>query len=524
MEHPGERGPGNISKKILFVLLWLLMGSFPVPAQTAGTESLIPILFMTFSGVNTEEALKLGSAMQTNLEYALQGSGYRLQPSPNTLPTAIPTGDMLSREDLMHNPRYLINGILTRKDAVTVVDVTLWDLKAEHPTLFFAQTFGYERFEDALTIVPFYSGSLILPLLETAFEELSGEHEAVLAELESLRRILLQEQPSPLSGRAEEPADEPGPAPPPAEPASGPAALPPAPPPPKPAEEEAFVFSPSVILSGGFQVFFPGPQGVFSEAVRLQNEYYPIGLASFTGIISQSLGFIVAVERDSITMNRFLTRASWDIGFVGIEAGPYIGLFNPDPSHVSIGVSLLLRLGIPQRGVFSSFRLDTPVVRDLSEPGDHYQSFNQINLGYGSSVFRIVLSMTTRGSSLENTQGITVTNRWIRYNLDLEIAPSRIPLKFRLNGGYQELRWTYNIPLSPFEYRYEDVFAGIGLSYTKSSWTFFLGLEAPVYPFRYEDLLGNLQDPQVPFFAQFTLGLQWTPRHRELFRNNLHLF
>jgi hypothetical protein len=465
---------------------------------------------MTFRGDNEEEAQKLGAAMQTNLAYTLQGSGYVLAPSSHTLTAPSPALNLLSKEDQAKNPRYLINGVLSRKDEVTVADITLWDLKAEPPALFFSQTFGYERFEEVLTIIPFYSSSLILPLLETALEELTEEYGTALAEIERLRPLIRDRtEPVPPAEPPALPPAEPPAKPPEAAPADEPPVLPPADPPAKPAEQ-TFVFSPRVALSTGFQIFFPGPKGVFTDDIRLQNEYYPTGAASFAGNISKSLGFIAGFERDSITMNRFFTRAFWDIGFIGVEAGPYLGLFNPDARHVSIGVSLLLRLGVPQWGVFTSFQLDTPILRDLSEPGDHHQSFNQINLGYAFSLFRIVLSMTTRASTLETAQWIPVTNHWIRYNLDLEISPPRLPLKFRLNSGYQELRWTYNIPLAPFEYRYQDIYIGIMGAYTKSSWTFFLGIEAPVYPFRYGDL-GSLQDPQAPFFGQFTLGLQWTP-------------
>jgi hypothetical protein len=485
---------GNISKTLLLVLLCSLIIHSPVSAQTSNTENPVSILFMAFRGDNAEEAQNLGAAMRTNLEYRLQGTGYVLAPSSHILTVTSPTLNLLSTEDQAKNPHYLINGVLSRKDEVTVVDITLWDLKAKSPALFFSQTFGYERFEEALTIVPFYSGSLILPLLEMALEELTEEHGAALAELERLRPI--QQDRADAGPPATLPADEPP-------------VLPPAAPPENPTEQ-AFIFSPHIALSSGFQIFFPGPKGTFSDDIRLQNEYYPTGSAFFIGNVSKSLGFIVGFERDSITMNRFFTRVSWDIDFIGIEAGPYLGLFNPDARHVSIGVSLLLRLGVPRWGVFTSFQLDTPILRELSEPGDHNQSFNQINLGYAFSLFRIVLSMTTRASTLETVQWISVTNHWIRYNLDLEISPPRIPLKFRLNSGYQELRWTYNIPLAPFEYRYQDLYIGIAGAYTKSSWTFFLGIEAPVYPFRYGDL-GSLQDPQASFFGQFTLGLQWTP-------------
>ncbi|MDR0376497.1 MAG: hypothetical protein LBH70_01760 [Spirochaetaceae bacterium] len=269
--------------------------------------------------------------------------------------------------------------------------------------------------------------------------------------------------------------------------------------------------SPRIAVSTGLHAFFPGPEGFFSDDVRLRNEYYLTGAVSAAGNFSESLGYTVAFERDSILMNRIFTRASWDAGFFGVEAGPYLGLLNTGFANVSLGVSLLLKLTIPQWRIFTSFRLDIPITRELSNSGDYNQSFGEINIGYRASRFRIVLSAADRRSILKNNRQIPVTNQWVRYNLGVEFPPFTLPLTFGVDGGYEELYWTYDSALTPFEYRYYDVYAGIEAAYTiGASWTLVLGVEVPVYPFRYPDI-GSLADPRAPFLGKFNLGFRWTP-------------
>jgi hypothetical protein len=150
-------------------------------AQTINKERTISVLFMTFSGANTMEAARLGSAIRMELEWMSRESGYTIRPSINTLKMP-PSRDRLSLADRIHNPKYLINGVISREGGVSVVDISLWTLE-DHPALIFSETFDYRRFDDALSMVPFYSWSLyaILPVLDVIPEQLRAAREVVEA-------------------------------------------------------------------------------------------------------------------------------------------------------------------------------------------------------------------------------------------------------------------------------------------------------------------------------------------------------
>jgi hypothetical protein len=144
-------------------------------------EGSIPILFMSFSGIDRAEADQLGAAMYAELAWISRTSGYEVQQSLNTAetPYSVPN---LSPEDQAVNPKYLVNGEIVLEGNISVVDVMLWDM--EGSALLFSQTFDYRRLDDALTMIPFFTWSLyaILPVIDAA-----AELEAVKAELEALK-------------------------------------------------------------------------------------------------------------------------------------------------------------------------------------------------------------------------------------------------------------------------------------------------------------------------------------------------
>lgn len=154
------------SKGFLPIFVCFLVIQTFVSAQTVSEESSVSILFMTFSGDNAEETEQLGSAMRTELEWISRISGYGIIQSVDTLSTS-PERGSLSLADQARNPKYLINGVITREGEASVADISLWALE-DPPSLIFSLAFDYQQIDDALSMVPFYSWSLyaILPVLE----------------------------------------------------------------------------------------------------------------------------------------------------------------------------------------------------------------------------------------------------------------------------------------------------------------------------------------------------------------------
>ncbi|MDR2397986.1 MAG: hypothetical protein LBD74_04400, partial [Spirochaetaceae bacterium] len=159
------------------------------------------------------------------------------------------------------------------------------------------------------------------------------------------------------------------------------------------------VFSPVLFLRGGIAVFYPGPEG---QTVGLKDEYDPIGSFTFSNQYTPAWGFILGYDRDPAIMNRVFARATLDMRYVGLEAGPYLGFFNTHSGQVSAGVSLALHLRVPQWHLFSSFQHDTTLGQAITSPGDYVQSFSSASLGVALPFGSLAASITYRNTDLQD--------------------------------------------------------------------------------------------------------------------------
>jgi hypothetical protein len=282
----------------------------------------------------------------------------------------------------------------------------------------------------------------------------------------------------------------------------------------------SFVSAPFIEARFGLRVFFPGPQEDLRSSLPLKNTYNPMGSITFTQQIAKidkidkTLGFVLEAERESFSLNRIVARAAWDIGAIGIEAGPSLGILNTETWDISPGLSLVLRLRFPAWNLSGLFRLDSALGREPSVPEDYIQSYRFAALSYAFPVVMFTLGMAERGSSVLDNQGILRIGRWIRYNLAAEFPRGTMSWGFRLEAGLEKLQWNYQQALIPLKYDGDiTVYAGLETSYTFPSryFTLIIGLEGPVYPFVYPALLKNPDDPQEPFFGRATLGFRLTP-------------
>jgi hypothetical protein len=285
--------------------------------------------------------------------------------------------------------------------------------------------------------------------------------------------------------------------------------------PPPDSGKEPFVFAPRVEARFGLRVFFPGPRGNLLTSLPLENTYNPVGTITLTQPINESQSVVLEVERESFSLNRIIARAVWDIGAIGIEAGPYMGVLNTDTWDINPGLSVALRLRLPRWNFSGFFRLDSALGREPSTPGDYTQSYVSAGLSYTFPWIKFSLGMVERGSTVLDNQSILRIGRWIRYNLAAEFPPVPKSLSFRLELGVEQLQWDYKQPLTPLKYDGDTtVYAGLEASYTfrPGFFTLVIGLEGPIYPFEYPAILQDLDNPTAPFYGRATIGFRLTPQ------------
>jgi hypothetical protein len=158
-------------------LLFFLGVSIAVPAFAQSNRGRDPviILFMAFTGDNRAEADELGDAMRVELEWLCSNGMYKVVRSTHTVGEPV-TRVALANEDQMQQPAYLVNGIVTREEDMSVIAIGLWRLGAttqiapelwstEESTQIYSQELGYVEIGEALQMVPYFLWSLfsILP-------------------------------------------------------------------------------------------------------------------------------------------------------------------------------------------------------------------------------------------------------------------------------------------------------------------------------------------------------------------------
>jgi hypothetical protein len=250
-------------------------------------------------------------------------------------------------------------------------------------------------------------------------------------------------------------------------------------------------------------------------SLPLKNTYNPVGSVTLTQPINEGQSVVLEVERESFSLNRITARAVWDIGVVGIEAGPYMGVLNTDTWDISPGLSVALRLRLPRWNFSGFFRLDSALGREPSTPGDYTQSYVSAGLSYTFPWTKFTLGMVERGSTVLDNQQVLRIGRWMRYNLVAEFPPIPKPWGFCLELGVEQLQWNYKQPLVPLMYDGDiTVYAGLETSYTfrPGFFTLIIGLEGPVYPFEYPAILRDLANPAAPFYGRVTVGFRLTPQ------------
>ncbi|MDR3343092.1 MAG: hypothetical protein LBT14_09990 [Treponema sp.] len=275
----------------------------------------------------------------------------------------------------------------------------------------------------------------------------------------------------------------------------------------EPAEKKPPAFMPLITARAGMMVFYPGPEGHLGDGLELLNRYDPIGSIALSQNLTNILGFNLNFDRDALLINRLFVRATLDWRFIGLEVGPSFGLFNLNIATISPALSMIVKLTIPPGIVSGLFRLDTSLGRQPNNPGDYTQDYREIRVGLLLPFFLLTLSMSGR-DLIEKKDQYDISSSWIRYNLSAEFHKKDFPFAFRLDVGYQQLKWIYTVA-QPVDYTYGDVYVGLEVSYRIwSRVKLFLGVEVPVFPWVYP-YIQSFSDPQVPLFYGATLGFLW---------------
>jgi hypothetical protein len=260
----------------------------------------------------------------------------------------------------------------------------------------------------------------------------------------------------------------------------------------------------------GFALFAPGPDGYIDDTLQINSNSTINGALSVKIPINGTWGVNTGFERDMILLNRFYARAMADFGFIGFEAGFFLGVLNFNPSRVDPGLTLVVSARSPSTKFFGSVRGDLGLNRSFSNTDDYTQDLVEAEFGARVPYTILRANIDFHQMTVRTKRRADSNRKWTRYVISGE-TDFASPWAFRLNLGYQTLFWDYET--SPaWDYNYDSFFVGLGASWkVLPNLKLSLGLEAPIYPFVYPDI-GDFDDPQKPVLLGFTLGAVWSLR------------
>ncbi|MDR2404182.1 MAG: hypothetical protein LBD78_09150 [Spirochaetaceae bacterium] len=251
------------------------------------------------------------------------------------------------------------------------------------------------------------------------------------------------------------------------------------------------IFGLDLRISGGLgnNAFDPGLQtplgaGAFSP------HYYPRALVDLEGDVSNLITFRARFERDPILRNRLGGTVGLRAGYVRLDMGPFMGVFNSSSRAINPGISAAVKLEIP--GIFYGAATTASTIgASLNIPGNYVQGEGEMALGvwvpYALAVFSIRTRTYTEQTSLESNRSDAQT----RYQLGVEIFAKNMPYTILVNIGYQSLKRTYIEAGGSAADELKSVYTGFEGVFTITPLLKILaGLETPVYSWGEHPLKG----------------------------------
>ncbi|MDR1948456.1 MAG: hypothetical protein LBQ38_03620 [Spirochaetaceae bacterium] len=219
--------------------------------------------------------------------------------------------------------------------------------------------------------------------------------------------------------------------------------------------------------------------------------YYPRILVDLEGDFSNYITFGASFERDPILRNRLGGTVGLKAGYVHLDMGPFMGVFNSADKAVNPGISAAVRLEIP--GILYGTAMTASTIgANMNVPGNYIQSEGEAALGVWVPFALTVFSIRTRSYTEQKTSELSLSDEQTRYQLGTEIFAKNMPYTIRVDIGYQSLRRTYAIVSEgPETNELRSVYAGFeGVFTITPMLKLLVGMEMPVYNWGQQPLKG----------------------------------
>jgi hypothetical protein len=170
--------------------------------------------------------------------------------------------------------------------------------------------------------------------------------------------------------------------------------------------------------------------------------FFPLGRIELSGNYAGYFSFKTGIDLDPILRNRFISNIIFDLDFLSLEVGPFIGLFNSEEKPVNQGMTASLGLELPGI-VFARIGAASTMGASINAPGDYAQETGEFALGFWIPYVICTLSLNTKSFTLQKEQNLLVKDDLTEYNFRAEIYSKNTPYLLQVDLGYQSLKRSY---------------------------------------------------------------------------------
>ena len=179
----------------------------------------------------------------------------------------------------------------------------------------------------------------------------------------------------------------------------------------------------------------PIGKGVF------KGDYYPLGLISVEGEITETFGYTIRFERDPLLRNVFSPEINIAADFIKFSAGPLFSLFASTEVPVKPGISAELDMEFP--GIlFLNFRGGT-TFGTTDKKGDSTLVTSRIALGFWLPNLVNTFSVSRSVFNLAMSDTIHTKDELLRFCYQANLYEKNAPYTVFLDMGFQVLRRDY---------------------------------------------------------------------------------
>jgi hypothetical protein len=277
-------------------------------------------------------------------------------------------------------------------------------------------------------------------------------------------------------------------------------------------------------VSGGIgNLSFDKKEESFLDTEIFAPTLYPYGSIGLEGDYSDFADFSAAFEIDPILRNRLLANAGFNLGYIRIDIGPFIGLFNTEEQKINSGISA--GMGVEFPGIaFGSVAVGSTIGSLTNKPGEYIQHTGDISIGVWVPHVVCTFSLNEKSYTGRVNDELITKDESIRYQLRADMFSKNVPYTIRIDMGYQSLTRSYipqgsaatvydpitfefdSVPSDTDEFR--SIYFGFEGTYRiVPKIQIVLGAEMPVFSWG-KTPLGS--PDKETFFYQAHVGLVWT--------------